>query len=82
MAFGMYEYFQHTDIEIGKDVFISGFDHTLISEYTVPSLATISYSKEEWAFISAKTLIGLLENKSVTDKMIPTTFVSGDSLGS
>lgn len=82
MAFGMYDYFQQTDIEIGKDVFISGFDHSLISQYTVPSLATISYSKEEWAFLSAKTLIKLLENKPATDKIIPTTFVSGDSLGS
>lgn len=82
MAFGMYNYFQQEGVEIGKDVFISGFDHTLISEYTVPSLATISYSKKEWAILSAKTLIDLLKNHSVTDKMIPTSFISGESLGS
>ncbi|MCI3027967.1 LacI family transcriptional regulator [Desemzia sp. C1] len=81
MAFGMYDYFQETDIEIGKDVFIAGFDHTLISKYAVPSLATISYSKQEWAFLSAKTLFALLDNKPVKDKILPTSFILGDSLG-
>ncbi|OFG30696.1 LacI family transcriptional regulator [Listeria monocytogenes] len=80
MAIGMYRYFAETDLEIGKDVRIIGFDNTDISEYLVPRLATIEYSKYKWGAVAADKLVELLEGGKAENEIIYTTRISGPSV--
>ncbi len=80
MAIGMYRYFAGTDLEIGKDVRIIGFDNTDISEYLVPRLATIEYSKYKWGAVAADKLVELLEGGKAENEIIYTTRISGPSV--
>ncbi|ELC2327951.1 substrate-binding domain-containing protein, partial [Listeria monocytogenes] len=80
MAIGMYRYFAGTDLEIGKDVRIIGFDNTDISEYLVPRLSTIEYSKYKWGAVAADKLVELLEGGKAENEIIYTTRISGPSV--
>lgn len=80
MAIGMYRHFQQTNLKIGEDIRIVGFDNTPISEYLNPRLSTIEYSKYKWGALAAEQLVKLLEGKEATNEIIYTTLITSPSV--
>lgn len=72
MAFGIYDYFQNKQPEIGKDISIIGFDNDMICNYLTPGLTSVNYSKYEWGFQAAQSLIRLIDGSAPEIKVIPT----------
>lgn len=81
MAIGMYDYFQRTDLQIGKEIRLIGFDHSEVSRYIHPRLATIDYSMYKWGSVAAEKILTLLSGENTVDEMIYTTLVRGESGG-
>lgn len=75
MAIGIYNYFKDTDLEIGKDIRMIGFDNLLVSQYMMPRLASIAYSKHKWGSIAAQSLINLIKEEPVDNQVLKTTLV-------
>ncbi|WP_239253785.1 LacI family DNA-binding transcriptional regulator [Listeria ilorinensis] len=79
-AIGMYDYFKHTELVIGRDVRIVGFDNIEIVKYLDPKLTTIGYSKYRRGAVAAENLIHLLKGEEVHRRdMIYTTLIAGKS---
>lgn len=79
MAVGIYQYFQETELEIGKDISLVGFDNIELGMFLTPPLATISYSKHRWGMVAAEKMVQLLSNIPVEDEIITTSFVERSS---
>ncbi|WP_407370298.1 LacI family DNA-binding transcriptional regulator [Carnobacterium sp.] len=79
MAIGIYNYFKKTDLEIGKDIRIIGFDNLLVSNYITPRLASIAYSKHRWGSIAAQSLINLIKDEPVENQVLKTKLVKSQS---
>lgn len=79
MAIGMYNYFKNTELKIGKDIRVIGFDNLLVSNYMEPRLASIAYSKHKWGSIAAQSLIDLIKEEPVENKVLKTTLVKSQS---
>lgn len=58
-----------------------GFDHSEVSRYIHPKLATIDYSMYKWGAVAAEKLLALLAGKVAVNEMIYTTLVRGESGG-
>lgn len=81
MAIGMYDYFQRTDLQIGRNIRLIGFDHSEVSRYIHPRLATIDYSMYKWGSVAAEKVLALLAGHDSMNEMIYTTLVRGESAG-
>lgn len=79
MAIGLYNYFKTTALEIGKDIFIVGFDNIEIGDYLKPTLTSIGYSESEWGKVAVNTLLAMIEGMKTEDRNIQTKIYSGDS---
>ncbi|MGX7164055.1 LacI family DNA-binding transcriptional regulator [Enterococcus massiliensis] len=79
MAVGFYKYCKKTNLHIGRDVRIIGFDNIEIGSFLQPKLATISYSKHRWGMVAAEKIVQLINGEKVEDERIYTTYISGDS---
>jgi len=79
MAIGIYRYLQDKEYEIGKDVFLVGFDNIELAQYMVPRLSTISYSSHEWGSMAAHNLLKLLANETVENEQVEVTITVGGS---
>ncbi|NEW09097.1 LacI family transcriptional regulator [Paenibacillus sp. SYP-B3998] len=82
MAIGMYDYLMTTDIRIGEDIHLIGFDNIEVSQYTQPRLATIDYSKRKWGSLASEQLLKLIAGEEVEQERIYVTLVKGKSMGS
>ncbi|MCM3054218.1 LacI family DNA-binding transcriptional regulator [Caldifermentibacillus hisashii] len=80
MAIGLYDYLQNSDLIIGKDVHVIGFDNIEITRYTNPRLATIDYSKRKWGALAAEQLIKLINEEKVERECIYVTLITGESV--
>jgi LacI family transcriptional regulator len=81
MAIGMYDYLMKTDIRIGEDIHLIGFDNIEVSQYTQPRLATIDYSKRKWGGLASEQLLKLIAGDDVEHERIYVTLVKGKSMG-
>lgn len=81
MAIGLYRYFINTDLVIGKDILISGFDNTETGQIVQPRLATVSYPIEQWSDMISKMLFEMLEGKKAEKLLLPVEFIPGESMG-
>lgn len=79
MAVGIYRYLQDKEYEIGKDVFLVGFDNIELAQYMVPRLSTISYSSYEWGSMAAHNLLKLLANEPAENELVEVTITVGGS---
>ncbi|MBS4194886.1 LacI family DNA-binding transcriptional regulator [Lederbergia citri] len=80
MAIGMYDYLSKTNFRVGEHFHIIGFDHTELSQYVTPKLATVDYSKRKWGALAAKNLLKLLSNQKVAKEIIPVSLIKGGSV--
>lgn len=81
MAIGLYNAVKHTDYVIGRDIHVIGFDNIELTEYTVPRLATIDYSKRKWGALASEQLLKMLAGEPVEHERVYVTLVNGDSVG-
>ncbi|BBH23616.1 LacI family transcriptional regulator [Paenibacillus baekrokdamisoli] len=81
MAIGMYDYLITTDIRIGEDIHIIGFDNIEVTQYTQPRLASIDYSKQKWGLLASEQLLKLIAGNDVEHEHIYVTLVKGKSMG-
>ncbi|MFB7142921.1 MULTISPECIES: LacI family DNA-binding transcriptional regulator [unclassified Bacillus (in: firmicutes)] len=79
MAVGIYNYLQDTDYQVGKDVFIVGFDNIELAQYVSPRLSTISYSTFDWGSLAATNLLKLISNEVVENEIIEVSLTVGGS---
>ncbi|HCM89794.1 MULTISPECIES: LacI family DNA-binding transcriptional regulator [Vagococcus] len=79
MVVGMYDFFKKTELKIGKDVKIIGFDNANFGSIITPTIATIGFSKKRWGMVAVEKLMQLINNEETTDSLIYTSFVSGES---
>ena len=63
MAVGCVKAIQESDLVIGKDILVIGFDGMDISEFYNPTITTVIQPKSELANISVELLIDLINNK-------------------
>jgi LacI family transcriptional regulator len=81
MAIGMYDYLATTDIRLGRDIHLIGFDNIGVSGYIQPRLATIDYSKRKWGVLASEQLLKLITGDEVDHERIYVTLVKGGSVG-
>ncbi len=79
MAIGVYKYVRKTDLKIGEDIRIIGFDNTELGAFIQPRLSTISYSKHRWGMIASEKIVKSIQGEQVEDEHIYTTFIDGRS---
>lgn len=79
MAIGMYNFLEKTDYEIGRHIYIIGFDNIELAGYIRPRLTTINYSRENWGALAADAMIQLLNNEKVKFDKIPVELIRGES---
>lgn len=72
MALGIYEYFQEKEPKVGKDISVIGFDNDWICNYLSPALTSVNYSKYEWGYAAAESMIHLINDGESEKKIIPT----------
>lgn len=80
MAIGMYNYFSRTNLRIGEDVHIIGFDNIEVSQYIQPRLATINYSKHKWGALASELLLNLIKKQKPEHERINVSLIEGDSV--
>lgn len=79
MAIGFYQYIKKTDIVVGKDIDVIGFDNIELSSYLTPPLTSISYSRNQWGSIVANQLLRLIYKKDTTQQRVNLKLVERDS---
>jgi LacI family transcriptional regulator len=80
MAIGMYNYFSRTNLRVGEDVHIIGFDNIEVSQYIQPRLATINYSKHKWGALASELLLNLIKKQKPEHERINVSLIEGDSV--
>lgn len=65
MALGIMEVMQKNNVEIPRDIGISGFDDIQLSSYFNPKLSSVKINHFQWGQRIAKTLLKLLKEKVV-----------------
>jgi LacI family transcriptional regulator len=81
MAIGLYDYLAATDLRIGTDIHLVGFDNIEVSHYMQPRLATIDYSKRKWGVLASEQLIKLIAGEAVDHERVYVRLVKGGSVG-
>lgn len=80
MAVGMYKVFAKTDLLIGRDIKMVGFDNIEIASFLTPRLTTIGYSKYHWGIEAAKQIVAIIQNEDAAHKKVYTSLITGKSL--
>ncbi|KAA8785223.1 LacI family transcriptional regulator [Paenibacillus sp. 4624] len=80
MAIGLCDRFADSELEIGKQIDVIGFDHIELTNYVQPKLASIDYSKRKWGALAAEQLIKIIAGEPVDHERIYVTLVEGESV--
>lgn len=68
MALGVIESLKSLKRKIPGEVFVSGFDNTIASEYVYPTLSTVEQHMDLIAFNAASLVEDMIDNKLTSDK--------------
>ncbi|MFD2117920.1 LacI family DNA-binding transcriptional regulator [Paenibacillus yanchengensis] len=81
MAAGVHHYVKHSSpYIIGEQISVIGFDHTELSQFIEPALATIYYSMRKWGTIASQQLLKVIGNETVENERIYVSLVPGSSV--
>ncbi|MDT0121874.1 LacI family DNA-binding transcriptional regulator [Paenibacillus sp. RRE4] len=80
MAIGLCDRLADSELEIGKQIDVIGFDHIELTNYVQPKLASIDYSKRKWGALAAEQLIKIIAGEPVDHERIYVTLVEGESV--
>ena len=70
MAVGCAKAIKDSNLEVGKDISIVGFDGMDISEFYSPTITTVKQPKLEMAELSVELLLDLVAGKTENKHMI------------
>lgn len=80
MAIGLYEGLAKFGIQPGRDLQVIGFDNDQIGQFLHPQLSTIDYSKRQWGKSAAETMISMIQDGTVANKIIKTRLIAKASI--
>lgn len=80
MAIGLYEGLAKFKIKAGHDLRIIGFDNDQIGKFLDPQLSTIDYSKRQWGESAAETIMSMIQDGKVQNKIIKTRLIKKASI--
>ncbi|MEE4580341.1 LacI family DNA-binding transcriptional regulator [Paenibacillus polymyxa] len=81
MAVGFYNRMAQSELTIGKDVHIVGFDNIELAQYIQPRLTTIDYSKRKWGAVAAEQVLKIIAGEDVEHERLYVTLVQRESAG-
>lgn len=81
VARGLYDAMEKRNLIPGKDIYVFGFDNTLMAGDMIPSLSSIGASNEILGQKAVEVLIDMLDGKEVTSVLLPTRLYGRESLG-
>lgn len=80
-AVGLCEELKKRGIMPGKDVYVFGYDNTLLSAKYKPSLSTVWAEPSRLGESAMQMLLRMVNGEKVTSAVLPTTFLKRDSFG-
>jgi LacI family transcriptional regulator len=80
MAIGLCDRLAESELQVGRQIDVIGFDHIELSNYVQPKLASIDYSKRKWGALAAEQLIKIIAGEPVDHERIYVTLVEGESV--
>jgi len=81
MAIGLYGYIRnHTDLIIGENIHLIGFDNIELAQFIQPRLATIDYSMRKWGVLASEQLLKMLSGVPVDNERIYVTLIKGETV--
>ncbi|WP_427051153.1 LacI family DNA-binding transcriptional regulator [Paenibacillus sp. TC-CSREp1] len=80
MAIGLCDRLAESELKVGRQIDVIGFDHIELSNYMQPRLASIDYSKRKWGALAAEQLIKIIAGEPVDHERIYVTLVEGESV--
>lgn len=80
-AFGVYEALKERGIEIGKDVYVIGYDNTLQGAKAKPSLSTVMADANALGVHALELALLAMGDSNAESIMIPTRFIKRESCG-
>lgn len=81
MAVGVYRYLLNTDLKVGQDILIAGFDNSELGQIVTPRLTSVGYEIELWSDMISDMLHDMLNNKPAKKLWLPVHLTEGGSLG-
>ncbi|UUX34985.1 LacI family DNA-binding transcriptional regulator [Fundicoccus culcitae] len=81
MAVGVYRYLLNTDLTIGKDILIAGFDNSEMGQVVTPRLTSVGYEIDQWSDMIATMLNAMLNDQAAEKLWLPVHLTEGGSLG-
>ena len=79
MAIGIYDGLKETELAVGKDVFVVGFDNIELANYMNPRLTSINYSMSRWGRIATQNLLQLLAGTKAPQEKLSVKITQGGS---
>ena len=80
-AFGVYAAAKERGIELGKDIYVMGYDNTIQGAKAKPSLSTVMADAMVLGGKALELSLDLLDGKEVQSIVIPTQFIKRESFG-
>lgn len=81
LAHGAIDYFQQKGLEVGKDVYVTGFDNITIAKASSPRITTISRDYHTITYTALKTARDLILKKEISFVHTPFKIIKGASCG-
>ena len=81
VARGLYTAMEKRNLVPGRDIYVFGFDNTLMAGDMVPSLSSIGASNEILGQKAMEIIIDMLDGNEVSSALLPTRLYGRESLG-
>ena len=79
IAFGAIKCLKQHNIQVPKDMLVTGYDNIPISAFTTPTLTTVQQNTKLAGELLVKKLLKLIKNESVADYLMPAELVTRQS---
>lgn len=74
MGLGIHNFLREQSFNIGKDIFVRGFDKNQVTQYLFPPIQSVSYSKHNWGALAVESLHQMIKGEQVENTTVPTYF--------
>lgn len=80
-AISFYEEMKKRGLTPGKDIYVFGYDNTLVASKAKPTLSSIWADSAQMGMVSVQLLLDMCAGKPVVSKVLPARFIKRDSFG-
>ncbi len=81
MAIGILRALHEHNLQVPRDISLTGFDDVILSQYTAPPLTTVRQDTKTMGIEAIQRLVALIEGKGATSLVVPTQLVIRGSTG-